>query len=211
MNVKDFWMDVLRTAAIIGLVMSLSHVIEKYLLLFSDMTITRAFALILLESIVSAGLFVGLIYHFTRRVAKNWQDRIEVAGQMFEVKFSYSRALSYILMSTMLAGVVVGVTCTIFIDVVEYDVYIASVIARLQELRAMMAPYASVVTTGPSVDATISQQIELIESQERATMFINILSYVSTYMMYGGLVGLIVAAVARRNLNKQNDSEIKYE
>ena len=201
-------MDVLRTAAIMGIVMSLFHVVDKYILLFSDMTIFSACIVIVFESIISAGVFIGMIYYFTRRVAKAWRDRVEMAGQIFEVNFSYGRALSYILMSTMLAGVIVGVANTIYIDVVGYDVYIGNLVGRYEEMRAMMSPYAVMAGTDASVDAMIGQQIELVESQEKPSVFINIISHMSSYMMYGGIVGLVVAAVARRNVNKQNDVEI---
>ena len=208
MNIKDYWMDVLRTSAIIGIVMSLSHVLEKYLLLFSNMTILGSSVVVLVESIISVCIFIGLVYYFTRRVAKGWSDSVEMGGQLFEVKFTYGRALSYILMSTMLAGVVVGVANTIYVDVVGYDLYVSKVVARLQEVGAVMAPYYRFSGQQPSVNEIIGEQIALVESQERPTMFVNIVSYMSSYMLYGGVVGLVVAAVARRKLNKQNDTEI---
>ena len=208
MNFKDFWMDELRTAAILGVVMSLFSIFEKYVLLFGDMTVIGASMVVLIKSVVAICIFVWMIYYFTRRVANNWIDRVEVGGQTFEVKFSYSRALSYIMVSSMMAGIVVGVVNTIYVDIVGYDVYIANTIARLEEMRDMMAPYTVVAGTGPSIDVMVGQQIELIESQEKPSLFVNIISNMSSYMMYGGLVGLVVAAVARRKPNKQNDSEI---
>lgn len=201
-------MDELRTAAILGVVMSLFSIFEKYVLLFSDMTVVSASMVVLLKSIVATCLFVAILYYFTRRLSRNWRDVVEVGGQTFEVKFSYGRALSYILMSSMMAGIVVGVANTIFVDVVGFDVYIANIIARLEEMRALMAPYSALAGTGQDVDIIIGQQIELIESQVQSSIIINILSSMSSYMMYGGLVGLVVAAVARRKPNTQNESEI---
>ena len=194
-------MDVLRSAAILGVAMALTHIIKLYLLAFSAMSLGGASAVILFESLISAVLFIGMVYYFTRRVAKNWNERVEVMGQVFDVRFTYASALSYILATTMFAGVIVGVANTIYIDIMGYDLYVAGVMSRYQETMAVVEEY--VVLTGDASVQTqfselASQQMELIEGSDKPSMFMNILSYVSTYMMYGGLVGLVVAAVARR-------------
>lgn len=211
MNFKDFWMDVLRSAAIVGIVMSVSHIFEKYITLFSDLGLGASSLIIFIEGIVAAVLFVGMLYYFTRRLAKNWDEKVEYMGQVLDVKFSYSRALSYVLTVSMLASVIVGVASTIYVDIVGYDIYLAAQIAYIEETvdfvnaAGQMSGSENLVSV-ESMEDFVSQ----LEASERPSMFANIISLMSSYMLYGGLTGLVVAAVARRNI-KQNVSSEYHE
>ena len=204
-------MDVLRSAAIVGIVMSVSHIFEKYITLFSDLGLGASSLIISIEGIVAAVLFVGMLYYFTRRLAKNWNERVEYMGQVLDVKFSYSRALSYVLTVSMLASVIVGVASTIYVDIVGYDIYLAAQIAYIEETvdfvnaAGQMSGSENLVSV-ESVEDFVSQ----LEASERPSMFANIISLMSSYMLYGGLTGLVVAAVARRNI-KQNVSSEYHE
>ena len=211
MNFKDFWMDVLRSAAIVGIVMSVSHIFEKYITLFSDLGLGASSLIISIEGIAAAVLFVGMLYYFTRRLAKNWNERVEYMGQVLNVKFSYSRALSYVLTVSMLASVIVGVASTIYVDIIGYDIYLAAQIAYIEETvdfvnaAGQMSGSENLVSV-ESMEDFVSQ----LEASERPSMFANIISLMSSYMLYGGLTGLVVAAVARRNI-KQNVSSEYHE
>jgi hypothetical protein len=211
MNFKDFWMDVLRSAAIVGIVMSVSHIFEKYITLFSDLGLGASSLIIFIEGIVAAVLFVGMLYYFTRRLAKGWNERVEYMGQVLDVKFSYSRALSYVLTVSMLASVIVGVASTIYVDIIGYDIYLAAQIAYIEETvdfinaAGQMSGSENLVSV-ESMEDFVSQ----LEASERPSMFANIISLMSSYMLYGGLTGLVVAAVARRNI-KQNESSEYHE
>ncbi len=211
MNFKDFWMDVLRSAAIVGIVMSVSHIFEKYITLFSDLGLGASSLIIFIEGIVAAVLFVGMLYYFTRRLAKGWNERVEYMGQVLNVKFSYSRALSYVLTVSMLASVIVGVASTIYVDIIGYDIYLAAQIAYIEETvdfvnaAGQMSGSENLVSV-ESMEDFVSQ----LEASERPSMFANIISLMSSYMLYGGLTGLVVAAVARRNI-KQNESSEYHE
>lgn len=211
MNFKDFWMDVLRSAAIVGIVMSVSHIFEKYITLFSDLGLGASSLIIFIEGIVAAVLFVGMLYYFTRRLAKNWDEKVEYMGQVLDVKFSYSRALSYVLTVSMLASVIVGVASTIYVDIIGYDIYLAAQIAYIEETvdfvnaAGQMSGSENLVSV-ESMEDFVSQ----LEASERPSMFANIISLMSSYMLYGGLTGLVVAAVARRNI-KQNVSSEYHE
>jgi hypothetical protein len=211
MNFKDFWMDVLRSAAIVGIVMSVSHIFEKYITLFSDLGLGASSLIIFIEGIVAAVLFVGMFYYFTRRLAKGWNERVEYMGQVLDVKFSYSRALSYVLTVSMLASVIVGVASTIYVDIIGYDIYLAAQIAYIEETvdfinaAGQMSGSENLLSV-ESMEDFVSQ----LEASERPSMFANIISLMSSYMLYGGLTGLVVAAVARRNI-KQNVSSEYHE
>ena len=204
-------MDVLRSAAIVGIVMSVSHIFEKYITLFSDLGLGASSLIISIEGIVAAVLFVGMLYYFTRRLAKGWNERVEYMGQVLTVKFSYSRALSYVLTVSMLASVIVGVASTIYVDIVGYDIYLAAQIAYIEETvdfvnaAGQMSGSENLVSVESREDF-VSQR----DASERPSMFANIISLMSSYMLYGGLTGLVVAAVARRNI-KQNESSEYHE
>ena len=194
MNFKDFWMDVLRSAAIVGIVMAISHIFEKYILLFSNLGLATSSAIILIEGIIAVVLFVGMLYYFTHRLAKVWNDRVEVLDQVFDVKFSYSRALSYVLTVSMLASVVVGVASTIYVDVVGYDVYLAAQINYIEEIVDFVNAYGQMSGDSELMSTKyMADMIAQMETMERPSMFTNIVSLVSSYMLYGGLVGLVVA------------------
>lgn len=207
MNFKDFWMDVLRSAAIVGIVMAISHIFEKHILLFSDLGLATSSAIILIEGIIAVVLFVGMLYYFTHRLAKVWNDRVGVLDQVFDVKFSYSRALSYVLTVSMLASVVVGVASTIYVDVVGYDVYLAAQINYIEEIVDFVNAYGQMSGDSELMSTKyMADMIAQMETMERPSMFTNIVSLMSSYMLYGGLVGLVVAAVARRNVRRENES-----
>lgn len=211
MNFKDFWMDVLRSAAIVGIVMSVSHIFEKYITLFSDLGLGASSLIISIEGIVAAVLFVGMLYYFTRRLAKSWNERVEYMGQVLTVKFSYSRALSYVLTVSMLASVIVGIASTIYVDIIGYDIYLAAQIAYIEETVDFVNAAGQMSGSENLVSVeSMKDFVSQLEASERPSMFANIISLMSSYMLYGGLTGLVVAAVARRNI-KQNVSSEYHE
>jgi hypothetical protein len=203
MNFKDFWMDVLRSSAIVGVVMVISHIFERHIVLFSGLSLGTSSLILLLEGIIAAVVFVGMLYYFTRRLAKGWDEKVEFMGQVLDVKFSYSRALSYVLTVSMLASIIVGVASTIYVDVVGYDVYIAAQIDYVQETVDFVKAYGQISGDEGVLSAKgMENMIMQMETSERPSMFATIISLMSSYMLYGGLVGLVIAAVARRNVKK---------
>ena len=208
MNIREFWMDVLRAAAIIGVAMSLSHIFEQYVLLYSDMSLYNASLVLMLEGLISAAAFVFLLFYFTRRIARVWNDRVEVGdGIVVEVPFTYGRAVSYGLIISMLVGLLVGVVSTLFVDFMGgYDLYRAEQLAYFEEIKDLMNAYNAMVGEDIIPLDTMDATIEQLESMERPSMFMTILSHMSSYMLYGGIASLVVAAIARRKPKTQNIS-----
>ena len=208
MNFKDFWMDVLRSAAILGVVMAVSHIFEKHIMLFSGLGLGISSLIILIEGLLAAVIFVGMLYYFTRRLAKGWNERVEFMGQVLDVKFSYSRALSYVLTVSMLASIIVGVAGTIYVDVVGYDEYLTAQINYIEETVEFVKAYGQMAGDEGLLSAKgMESMITQMETSERPSMFATIISLMSSYMLYGGLVGLVIAAVARRNVKKNVSNE----
>lgn len=210
MSMKNFWMDVLRSAAILGVVMAISHMFEQHILIFSDIDVVTSSIILMVEYLVSIAIFIWLLYRFTRNVASNWNDMVELAdGRVIEIKFTYSRALSYILLVSMLAGLVVGVANTIFIDIKGFDAYVVGIFSRLYEVRDLVASASDAASEASvaELNKTINEYVEAWESVSRPSMFSNILSHMSNYMFSGGFVGLLIAYLSRRNIKKNNVNE----
>lgn len=181
---RDFWYDVLRSGAILGVVMALSRIVEMYLLAYSSLDMGSMSMWFLLEWVVAAVIFVWLLVRMSKRRA---------AATDPKYGYSYSMALAYILMISMLAGIMVGVADTLFIGVMGYDAYIDGMIGRIDEIRQL---YVSMNIT--SVDADFSAMISALRSAERPSMMSAVFSMFNSYVLVGGVVGLVVAGVVCR-------------
>ena len=192
MTIKEFWMDVLRAAAIIGVVMALSHIFEQYMLLFSGVSLINASLVILIEGVIAAAVFVWLMIRFTRRISLAWNDRIEVGnGIVVDMPFTYGRAVSYGLLISMFAG--------IFVDVMGYDLYRAAQIGYFEQIEEIMNAYNALLGGSENLSSDImTKQIEMLETMDKPSIFATIISHMTSYMLYGGIASLVVAAVARR-------------
>ena len=193
-------MDVLRAAAIIGVVMALSHIFEQYMLLFSGVSLINASLVILIEGVIAAAVFVWLMIRFTRRISLAWNDRVEVGnGIVVDMPFTYGRAVSYGLLISMFAGIFVGVANTIFVDVMGYDLYRAAQIGYFEQIEEIMNAYNALLGGSENLSSDImTKQIEMLETMDKPSIFATIISHMTSYMLYGGIASLVVAAVARR-------------
>lgn len=194
---RDFWHDVLRSGAILGIVMALAHVVEQYLLIYSDSSLVSLSAIYLIVWAISAAVFVWLLVRFSKRRA---------AAMDPKYGYSYSLALSYILMISMLAGVIVGMTSTIYVGIMGYDLYVEGLVGRIEELRAV---YAEVNIT--TLNSEFDKMIESIRMAEQPSMLSSVFSSFNTYILTGGLPGLIIAAIVSRrpkfDINEDKEDE----
>lgn len=182
---REYWHDVLRSGAILGLVMALSSIFERYLLLASNLTLGTATMLYLGEAVVACVVFIWLIVRFTRR-------RRDAGDPRFG--FNYSTALSYILLISMLAGVIVGVAGTIFTSAIGYDAYIAGNISRLEEAKTLYEGLG----VGANDLVLFDEMVHRIRTAPQPTMLQNVLASFSNYILFGGIPGLIIAGVLSR-------------
>lgn len=201
-------MDVLRAAAIIGVVMALSHVIEQYISYYSSMSLYNASMALMVERFISTAAFAGLLYYFMRRVALAWNDRVEVGdGIVVEIPFTYTRAVSYGLIASMLVGLFVGVIHILFVDYMGgFDLYRTGQLAYFEEVKSFMGAFNEMFGAEVMPMDIIDAYTEQIENVEQPSMFWTIISQMSSFMLYGGVVSLIVAAIARRKPKAQNIS-----
>ena len=186
---NSFWSDVLRDGALLGLAMGLSRIIENTLQLQGSMPITTTYLILAVEMIASMAIFVWLLYRFTKRRA--------MAADPAE-GFPYGQGLIYAFVVSVLTGVVVGLANTLYIVAIGYESYVEGVIANLESTASFVA---SIDTTGAAVDSyndMMDTMIETIESTPRPSVFANIFASLNSYIVWGTLVGLIIARAVRR-------------
>lgn len=169
-----------------GIVMALSSIFERYVLVFSDLSLGAAAFAYFGEWLVTYILFVWLLVRFTRR-------RRAATDPQFG--FSYSSALSYILLISMLAGVIVGVADTLFISAMGFDSFVAGNAERLTEVRTM---YQNMGIGGSELKI-FDDMIHAIRTSVQPSMLQSVFSSFSHYIMVGGIPGLIIAGFMRRD------------
>jgi hypothetical protein len=85
-------------------------------------------------------------------------------------------------------------------------VYRAEQIAYIEEMKELMSAYNAMVGSEVMPMDMMDGTVEQLENVERPSMFMTILSQMSTYMLYGGIASLVVAVVARRKPKAENVS-----
>lgn len=191
---RDFWSDVLRSGAILGGVMSLSYIFERYLLAFSDMALLKASAIYSLEWLVACVVFVWMLARFTRRRAEALPSEITV---------TYSYLLSYILLTSMLSGVLVGVADTLYISAIGYDLYISGLVGRIEQLQQLyldMGISASEMTI-------FEQYANQLRYVEQPSMMLTVLGKLQTYAIMGCIPGFIIASVNSRRVRRMREQQ----
>lgn len=191
---RDFWSDVLRSGAILGGVMSLSYIFERYLLAFSDMALLKASTIYSLEWLVACVVFVWMLARFTRRRAEALPSEITV---------TYSYLLSYILLTSMLSGVLVGVADTLYISAMGYDLYISGLVGRIEQLQQLyldMGISASEMTI-------FEQYANQLRYVEQPSMMLTVLGKLQTYAIMGCIPGFIIASVNSRRVRRMREQQ----
>ena len=182
---REFWSDVLRSGAILGGVMSISYIFERYILAFSDMALLKASALYSLEWIVACVVFVWMLVRFTRARA----NAVEPAAAA-----TYSYLLSYVLLVSMLSGVLVGVADSLFASFMGYDSYMMGLIGRIEQLQQMYADMG-ISSSDMAIFDQFAQQLRYVE---QPSMLMTVFGKLQTYAIMGCIPGFIIASVTSR-------------
>ena len=191
---REFWSDVLRSGAILGGVMSLSYIFERYLLAFSDMDLLKASAVYCLEWIVACVVFVLILARFTRRRAE---------AVPMEMPVTYSYLLSYILLTAMLSGVLVGVADTLYVSSMGYDVYVAGLVGRIEQLQQM---YINMGVSASDM-AIFEQYADQLRYVEQPSMLLTVFGKLQTYAIMGAIPGFIIASVNSRRVRRMREQK----
>ncbi len=191
---REFWSDVLRSGAIIGGVMSLSYIFERYLLAYSDMALLKASAIYCIEWLVACVVFIWLVARFTRRRANALPEQMGAV---------YSYLLSYILFTSMLSGVLVGVAETLYISVMGYECYITGLIGRIDQLQQM---YIDMGISASDM-AIFEQYTTQLRYMEQPSIFVTLFNQLQVYAIMGCIPGFIIASVNSRRLRRMREQK----
>ena len=180
MEKSNFWNDACRGGAIIGLVMAVSNVAEQAMLLKGGIGM---YGLVIVEWLALAGVFIWLLYRFTRKRAALYAP---------EEGFSFGQGFGFIVVMSLLSGLIAGAAGYFYRHVaIGYDVdterYIDSVNGLLSEVPVPAA----------TVDA-YELLFEQLRSTPEPSIFAAIASSMFWYVVAGGLIGLVIAGVISR-------------
>lgn len=175
--------------ALLGIMMSLSRIVENYILIYSDISITQASLLYFVEWLVVMVAYVWLVWRSSRRCALAADRR---------VGYSFGLAWSYVVLLSLLVGVVVGVANTLYVNAMGYAEYVEGMLGRLEQTHQLMLQAAPVGDEVDGMDEMYGQMRTAIRSAEQPSMFANILASMNNYIFMGGIMGLIIAFVVRR-------------
>lgn len=182
---RDFWYDVMRSGAILGIVMMLSRIFEHYVLFYSSIELTTMSVLYFGEAILSCVVFIWLLLRFSRRRAAACDP---------QVGFSYGMGLSYILLISMFAGVIVGVGDTIFTSIMGYDAYVEGVMWRINDLKQLYHKMG--VST--SELGIFDEFAHAMRTSTQPSMLSSVFTAFNNYILFGALPGFIIAGVVSR-------------
>ena len=191
-----FLNSLLRSGAILGLAMVLSHSFEQFALVYGG-TIGW-YSIMTVEMIAAAGVYIWLVYRMTKGYAA------EVMAEQSDVKFfTYGAGLGYATAISALAGVIVGLVRYIIHNVIiGHSVYnqtiITSVMNMLKanpETTPLMSTYNEFFAQAAAIPAPTIMQ--------------TIFSTIFSYAVWGMIVGLIIAGFVRKepNIFKTNQNE----
>lgn len=186
---REFWYDVLRSGAIIGGVMSLSRIFERYMLSFSEIDIMRSSAIYAIEWLVAAVVLIWLLARYAKRRA----NAVPV-----EIGVTYSYMLSFILLTSMLAGVLVGVADTLFISIVGYENYIMGFVGRIDQLQALYIERGVPVESLTFLDEMSTQMRQVEQPTIFAAVFNLLEIYAASCLIPGFVIAAIVSSSHRR-------------
>lgn len=179
---KEFWNDIAAKGAIVGALMLVSHIFEQMAVIAGSVT---WLVLTLPEQLLAAVLYIYLLYRFAKRAsAKYFQP---------EIGFSYGLAVEYVVCICFFAGILVGLGDYIYVhNIVGYDNYVEQL---TENIHSMLA-YARVPST---FIETYDDMLDNLAKLPEPGIWNTISATIARYGMTGLFIGLIIAAIVKRN------------
>jgi hypothetical protein len=190
--------DILTKGAILGGVMLTSRVIETSMISYGGNIGWMLF--LLLEWIVMAVVYVILINSFTRGYARK-----QLASQQGFQHFSYGNGLSYAILISMLAGIIVAIGGYIFLHgIVGYDNYIDA------NINLVVGVFKDAKMEVPQ---NVQEMIKEMKAIPEPSIINTLISSVWSYLLSGAIIGSIVAIFTRRKpqIVKKNEEQEKQD
>ena len=174
-----------------------SHIFEQCAVVYGGTMVW--FSVMGFEMVASYVVYVWLLYKF----AKSYS--LSVLEQRIELKiFSYGAGLSYVTSVSMLAGVIVGLGRYIIHSIViGHDKYVQAMITSMQSILKANPQTASMM-------GSYGEVFKQMAAQPEPSVFATIISSVWSYLLWGTIVGLIIAAIVKHEpqlFDEQNSEE----
>lgn len=180
---KEFWNDIAAKGAIVGALMLVSHIFEQMAVIAGSIT---WLVLTLPEQILAAVLYIYLLCRFTKQASKKYFRP--------ESGFPYGLAVEYVVCICFFAGILVGLGDYIYVhNIVGYDNYVEQL---TENIHSMLAYARGVPST---FIATYDDMLAKLAEQPEPGIWNTISATIARYGMTGLFIGLIIAAIVKRN------------
>ncbi len=193
MRDKNFWNDVAKYGALLGILMASSKILEQTMILSGNLTYMM---LIALEWLLFAVIFCLLLVRATK-------DR---AGKVDpKLGFSYGQGISYMILVSVFAAIPVTLLFYIYLNsIIGYDNYVARTI---QSATQLIEPYKNMLDK--SNLAQIEENLKAIKEQPKLSIFQMLYGTICSYAFVGGIVGVLFAGLAKRKPQIFDNEEIQ--
>lgn len=183
-----FLNSILNRGAILGFIMLCSHIFEQCAVVYGG---TMAwFSIMAVEMIAVAALYIWMLYKFTK------QYSLAVMEAQSGVKmFNYGRGFSYVVSVSALSGVIVGLGRYILHNLI---------IGHQKYLQAMVSSMQAALSANPESSALMGSYEPMLKQmmiQPEPSIFTTIFSTVWSYMFWGIIVALFIAAKVKHEPN----------
>lgn len=178
---KEYWNDLATKGAILGALMLVSHIFEQSAVSSGSMT---QMMLMLPEMLAVCVLYIYLLYRFAKRASAKYFRP--------ETGFPYGQALVYTTWICVFAGIIVGLGDYIYIHfIIGYDNYVQQISESISNLISASGLPSSLV-------GMYENALEQLADQPEPGVVNKVLSTMISYGMSGLIIGLIVAAIVKR-------------
>ncbi|MDO4758924.1 MAG: DUF4199 domain-containing protein [Rikenellaceae bacterium] len=181
MQKSDFWTNAAKEGGVVGVLLAASMLFENYAFLSGSVGLM---GLMMVEWIAVVVLHYWLLHRYTKRY-----------GQQFPVEegFPFGRAYSYVLILSIFAGVILGLVQAIYLHgIIGYEEYMTNYVNSIQELVSNSAASAQMAPM-------MKQMMAQLEAASTPSVLQTAWGAVTNSVLFGGLFGLIIAAVVSRN------------
>lgn len=182
MERKTFWNEAAKWGVIVGLLLSVSFVVENLITVSGKMWL---YYLMMLEWIVVVVLHFWLLLRFA-------QNRSRLYGAA--VGFTFGQGYGAVMTVSAFAGVIVGVVQAVYLHlIVGYSNHIERIIAAVTELVSKSGSQMPA-----SMEGLLSQSFQQLRTAPVPSVLQTVWGGLFSALFFGAVFGLIIAAITTR-------------
>ncbi|MFG6341906.1 MAG: DUF4199 domain-containing protein [Alistipes sp.] len=182
MEHKTFWNEAAKWGVIVGLLLSVSFVVENLITVSGKMWL---YYLMMLEWIGVVVLHFWLLLRFA-------QNRSRLYGAA--VGFTFGQGYGAVMTVSAFAGVIVGVVQAVYLHlIVGYSNHIERIIAAVTELV-----FKSGSQMPASMEGLLSQSFQQLQAAPVPSVLQTVWGGLFSALFFGAVFGLIIAAITTR-------------